>query len=55
MYLNCHVTSHDHLIKGSCKFMDGSSLWYVTALIKSCNSGGVIFSICQATSRETLT
>ena len=33
IYLICHVASQDHLIEGSCKFMGGSSLWYVTTLI----------------------
>ena len=26
MYLICHVTSHDHVIEGSYKFIDGVSL-----------------------------
>ena len=29
MYLIRHMTSHKYLIKGSCKFISGSSLWYV--------------------------
>ena len=33
MYLICHVTSYDHLIEVSCKFVGGSSLRYVTTLI----------------------
>ena len=33
MFSNCHVTSHDHLIEGSCEFMGGSSLQYITTLI----------------------
>ena len=33
MYLICHVTSHEHLIEGSCEFMGGSSLQYITILI----------------------
>ena len=32
MYLNYPMTSLDHLIEGSCKFMDVSSLWHVIAL-----------------------
>ena len=26
MCLMCHVTSHNHLIEGACRFMGGSSL-----------------------------
>ena len=33
MYLNCQVTSHDHLIEGLCTLMSGNSLRYFTALI----------------------
>ena len=33
MYLNCHVTSNDHLIEGLFKLMGGNSLRCVTALI----------------------
>ena len=33
MYLICHLTSHDHLIEGSCAVLDGSFLQYVTTLI----------------------
>ena len=33
VYLICHVTSHDHLIEGSCKFIGGSSLRYFTTVI----------------------
>ena len=32
MYLICHVTSHDHVIEGSCEFMGGNSLWYIINL-----------------------
>ena len=30
--LICHVTSSNHIFKGSCKFMDGSPLYYVATL-----------------------
>ena len=33
IYLICQVTSHDHLIEGSCKLMDENSMWYVITLI----------------------
>ena len=33
MYLNCHVTSYDHLIEGSCDFIGGSSSRHVKTLI----------------------
>lgn len=34
MYLICHASSHDHLIKGSCRLMGGSSLRYVITVIR---------------------
>ena len=33
MILICHLISQDHVIKGSCGFMGGSPLWYVTTLL----------------------
>ena len=30
--LICHVTSRDHVLKGSCESMAGSLSWYVTIL-----------------------
>ena len=33
MYLIFHLTSHEHLIKGSCEFMGRDSLQYDTTLI----------------------
>ena len=32
MYLICHVTLNDHMIKGLCKFMNESSSQHVTTL-----------------------
>ena len=56
MYLICHMTSHDHFTEGSCKFLDGSSLWYVTTLISLVTTSIVIveikFLICYLTSCE---
>ena len=46
MYLICHVTSHNHLIEGTCKFMGGSFLRYVTTLICLVAIGGMIVEIC---------
>ena len=54
MYLNSHMASHDHLIEGSRKFMGESFLWYVTVLVKSCDSEGVMFLIRHATSLKML-
>ena len=31
-YLICHVNLQDHMIKGSCDFIEGSSSLYVTTL-----------------------
>ena len=55
MYLICHVTSQDHLIEGSCKFMGGSSSLYVTTLTSSEAIGSTIvemFLICHLTLRD---
>ena len=41
MYLLCHVTSHYHLIEGSCEFIGGTSLENVTILARF-----VIVEIC---------
>ena len=32
MFLICHVTSHEHMFKGLCEFMGGSSSRWVTIL-----------------------
>ena len=34
MYLICDMTSQSHLIMGSCEYMGGSPLWYITTLIR---------------------
>ena len=39
MYLICHVTLHDHLIKGWCKYIGGSTSQYVTTLVSLVNIG----------------
>ena len=57
MNLNCHVTSHDQLIEKPCKFLGGSSLCYVTALISLvtiCIVMVEMFLICHVTSREQM-
>ena len=46
MYLNCHMTSHDHLSKESCKFMCGRSWQYVTTLVRLVTISIVIVEIC---------
>ena len=46
MYLNCHVTSHDNLSKGPCKFVGGSSWEYVTILVSLVTISIVIVEIC---------
>ena len=54
MYLICHVTTHEHLIDGSCKFTGGSSLRYVTLISLvtiSIVSVEIIILICHVTSR----
>ena len=42
MDLICHVTSHDHLIEGSCAFVGDSSFQYVTTLTSLVTIGTVI-------------
>ena len=42
MYLTSHETSHDYLIDGSCKFMVGSSLRYVTVISLMTISTGTV-------------
>ena len=32
MDLDCHVILQNHMIKGSCDFMGGTSAWYFTPL-----------------------
>ena len=46
MHLVCHVTSHDHLIKGSCRFIGGSSLQYVTTVVSVVIISLVTLEIC---------
>ena len=46
MYLTCHITPHDNHIEGSCEFMGGSSLRYVTFLIGLVTISIVIVEIC---------
>ena len=52
MYLTCHITPHDDHIEGSCEFMGGSSLRYVTFLIGLVTISIVIVEICYVTSRK---
>ena len=54
MYLICHVTSHDHLFEGSCKFMDGSMQYDVTliSLVTISIATAEMFLICHVTSHE---
>ena len=47
MYLMCHVTSHDNLAYGSCKFVGGKSCDY-----NHCDSGDIMFLIGHVTSGE---
>ena len=57
MFLICHVTTDEHLIDGSCKFMGGSSLRYVTLISLvtiSIVSVEIIILICHVTSCENL-
>ena len=42
LHLICHVSLHDHLTEGSCKFMGGSSLQYVTTLISLASLSNVM-------------
>ena len=54
-YLICHVTLQDHVIKGSCDFMEGSSSLYVTTMLCLVAINIVvveIFSIYNVTSRD---
>ena len=50
MYLTFHVTSHDKLIEGSCQFMRGCFLQYVSTL-KSFVTISIVFN-CHVTSSE---
>ena len=57
MYLICHVTLTNHLIKGSCDFMEQSSSLYVTTLPglvcpTHCGSRDIIYLIYQLTSLD---
>ena len=45
MVLVCHVISQDHMVKGSCDFMGGSPLWYVTTLPSWVAIGIVVMEI----------
>ena len=44
-YLICHVTSQNHVIEGSCNFMSGSSLLYVTTRPSLLGVGSVVVKI----------
>lgn len=46
MYLLCHVTSQDHVIKGLYYFIGGSSFWYVNTLPSLVTICIVIVEIC---------
>ena len=41
MFLLCHVTSQDHVIKESCEFIGRSSSWYVTTLTSLVTMGNL--------------
>ena len=57
MYLICYVTSQDHFIEASLKFMDGSFWCYITPMTsksgdhRHCGNGDIIFLICRVISR----
>ena len=56
MYLLCHVTSQDHVIKGLYYFIGGSSFWYVNtlpSLVTICDSRDM-FLICHVIPRNYL-
>ena len=44
-YLIFHVTSQNHLIEGSCKFMNETSLLYVTTMPSLVTIGIVVIEI----------
>ena len=46
MYLICLMTSQDHFIERSYKFMDGSSLCYATMLVSLVAISIVMLEIC---------
>ena len=46
MYLICHMTSRDHFIEKSCKFMGESLLWFVTTLTILVTINIMIVEIC---------
>ena len=55
MYFICHVTSQDHPIEGSFKFIGESYSWYVTALRSFVTIGILIvdtFLIFHVNSRD---
>lgn len=56
MYFICHITTHHHLIEGSCKFMAGNFGRYATSLVVLVTINIVIveimFSVCHLTSSE---
>ena len=45
MHSICHVTSQEHITEGSCDFVGGKSLQYVTALISFVTIGITIVEI----------
>ena len=51
-YLTCDVTSQNHVIEGSCKFLSGSSSWYVTSLPSLVAMGIVVVDICFSLSLD---
>ena len=55
MFLICHVSPRDQLIKRACKFMGGSSLCHVVTLISlltiSIKMVEYMFLICHVASR----
>ena len=58
-YLTCHVTFQDHLVKGSCDFIEESSPFYVANIpslvdIASghCGSGDITYLICLETLQD---
>ena len=46
-YLIFHVTSQNHLIEGSCKFMNETSLLYVTTMPSLVTIGIVVISLVR--------
>ena len=51
-YLIYHVTSQNHVIKGSTNFMSWTSLWYVTDFSSLIGIGFVEIDVCSSLSRD---